>query len=224
MNPTRRTALVLGAGMGAASLLAALGKPRPADGNAPRLDLDKLFPNEFGPWRIDPAMTAFVRPAAAQAKRFGIYDQVLERSFIGAGGQSIMLSVAYGGEQSAGMQLHRPEVCYQAGGFEVRGTHAAVMPLDARQVPVTRLRAELPGRPEPITYWTLLGGVVVADAGSFRLRRLSFAARRELVDGMLVRVSSIDPDAARAYAVHQAFAADMVRAMAPADRAKVVGA
>ena len=223
MNPTRRTALVLAAGMGAASLLAALGKPRPADGNGPRLDLDKLFPNEFGRWRVDPAMKAFVRPAAAQAKRFGIYDQVLERSFVGAGGQAIMLSVAYGGEQSAGMQLHRPEVCYQAGGFQVRDTHAAMMPLDTRQLPVTRLRAELPGRLEPITYWTLLGGVVVADASSFRLRRLSFAARRELVDGMLVRVSSIDPDTTRAYALHQAFTLDLVRAMPPADRVKVVG-
>ena len=224
MNPTRRTALVLAAGMGAASLLAALGKPRPADGSGPRLDLDKLIPHEFGPWRVDEAMKAFVRPAAAQAKRFGIYDQVLERSFVGAGGQTVMLSVAYGGEQSAGMQLHRPEICYAAGGFEVRDTHAAVMALDARQLPVTRLRAELPGRPEPITYWTLLGGVVVADASSFRLRRLSFAARREAADGMLVRVSSIDPDGARAFALHQAFAIDMVRAIAPADRAKVVGA
>jgi EpsI family protein len=224
MNPTRRTALGLAAGMGAAALLAALGQPRAVHGSAPRLDLDKLFPSEFGLWRLDAAMKAFVRPAAAQAKRFGIYDQVLERSFVGAGGQTVMLSVAYGGEQSAGLQLHRPEVCYQSGGFEVRDTHAAVMPLDALQVPVTRLRAELPGRPEPITYWTLLGGMVVADASSFRLRRLSFAARREVVDGMLVRVSSIDPDAARAYTLHQSFALDMVRAMAPADRAKVVGA
>jgi hypothetical protein len=65
---------------------------------------------------------------------------------------------------------------------------------------------------------------VVADASSFRLRRLSFAARRKVVDGMLVRVSSIDPDAARAYAAHQAFALDLVRALAPADRAKVFGA
>jgi EpsI family protein len=209
--------------MGATSLLAALGQPRPAAGNGPRLDLDKLFPNAFGRWRLDGSLSAFVRPAAAQAKRFGIYDQVLERSFVGPGGQTIMLSVAYGGEQSAGLQLHRPEVCYQSGGFAVRDTHAAVMPLDALRLPVTRLRAELPGRPEPITYWTLLGGMVVADASSFRWRRLSFAARREVVDGMLVRVSSIDPDAARAFALHQAFALDMVRAMAPADRAKVVG-
>jgi hypothetical protein len=56
------------------------------------------------------------------------------------------------------------------------------------------------------------------------LRRLSFAARREVADGMLVRVSSIDPDAARAFELHRAFTQDMVRAMAPADRARVIGA
>ena len=131
---------------------------------------------------------------------------------------------ALGSEQSAGLQLHRPEVCYQAGGFEVRDTHTATLALDDRRLPVTRLHAELPGRPEPITYWTLLGGMVVADASSFRLRRLSFAARRDVADGMLVRVSSIDQDTARAFELHQSFAQEMVRAMASADRAKVVGA
>jgi EpsI family protein len=96
--------------------------------------------------------------------------------------------------------------------------------LDARSLPVTRLRAELPGRPEPITYWTLLGGVVVPDASAFRMRRLAFAARREVADGMLVRVSSIDPVAERAYARQAVFVRDMVRAMNPEARAKVVGA
>ena len=69
----------------------------------------------------------------------------------------------------------------------------------------------------------MLGGVVVADAGSFRWRRLAFAARREALDGMLVRISSIDPDADRAYELHRRFAEDMVGAMMPADRAKVIG-
>jgi EpsI family protein len=224
MNVTRRTAMGMAASMVVASVLAAVGKPRHAEGAGPRLDLDRLFPSRFGPWRVDEAMKAFVRPASAQAKRFKIYDQVLERSFLHDGGQAVMLSVAYGSEQSAGLQLHRPETCYQGGGFDVRDTHPAMLKLDDRQLAVTRLRAELPGRPEPITYWTLLGGVVVADASSFRLRRLSFAARREVADGMLVRVSSIDPDAARAFELHRAFTQDMVRAMAPADRARVIGA
>jgi EpsI family protein len=223
MNPTRRTALTMAAGMGAASLLAAFGRPRPPDDSGPKLDLDRLFPSRFGHWRVDERMNAFVRPAAAQARRYQIYDQVLERSFVRDTGHGVMLSVAYGREQSAGLQLHRPEICYEGGGFTVSDTHAAVLTLGERAVAVTRLRADLPGRPEPITYWTLLGGMVVADATRFRLRRLSFAARREVADGMLVRLSSIDPDSPRAFAVHQAFAQDLVRAMAPADRARLIG-
>jgi hypothetical protein len=133
MNVTRRTAMGMAASMVAASVLAAVGKPRHAEGAGPRLDLDRLFPSRFGPWRVDEAMKAFVRPASAQAKRFKIYDQVLERSFLHDGGQAVMLSVAYGSEQSAGLQLHRPETCYQGGGFDVRDTHPAMLKLDDRR-------------------------------------------------------------------------------------------
>lgn len=223
MNLARRQALLLCAGMGGAAALAALAKPsRRADGAA-KIDLDRVFPSEFGAWRADKVSAAFVRPAKQQGKRYQVYDQVLERTFVDAQGLRIMLSVAYGSEQSAGLQLHRPEVCYRAGGFEVSSTRAAVLKLDRQLLPVTRLQAELPGRPEPITYWTILGSEAVADASAFRLRRLSFAARREVLDGMLVRVSSIDPDAARAHVLQAHFADELVRAIAPQDRAKVIG-
>ena len=224
MNPSRRTALLAFAAMAAAAGLAAYGKPRRhVDVNAPKVDLDSIFPSRFGTWRLDTASQAFVRPSAQQGKRYGIYDQVLERTFVNARDQRVMLSVAFGSEQSASLQLHRPEVCYRASGYEVRGTHAATLQLVERRLPITRLQAELPGRPEPITYWTVLGGAVVADEGSFLIRRLSFAARRELLDGMLVRISSIDPDAAGAFELHRVFAEDLSLALAPANRDKVIG-
>jgi EpsI family protein len=224
MNPTRRQALVVFAGMAGAAGLAALFKPRRRnDADTPRIDLDGMFPSRFGAWHVDAAMQAFVRPAAQQGKRYRIYDQVLERTFIDDRGRRVMLSVAFGGEQSASMQLHRPEVCYRASGYEVGDSQAAVLQLGDRPVPITRLKAVMPGRPEPITYWTVLGGAAVADDGSFQLRRLRFAAQRELLDGMLVRVSSIDPDAARAFALHQQFALALSQALAPADRDKILG-
>ena len=224
ISPARRKALVLAASMGAAAALAALGKPVPHDdASAPALDLDTLFPREFGDWHVDAASEAFVRPAAQQGKVYKIYDQVLERSFVNSQGQRIMVSAAFGREQSAGMQMHRPEVCYPGGGFKVEGVEAVQLTLAGQVVAATRLHAFLPGRSEPITYWTLLGGVVVTDSTAFRLRQLSFGLRRRLLDGLLMRVSSIDAQPARAYALQSQFADELVRAMRPAERVKVIG-
>lgn len=222
MSPARRKALVLAASMGAAAALAALGKPVPHD-DGPAVDLDTLFPREFGDWRVDATSEAFVRPAAQQGKAYRIYDQVLERSFINSSGQRIMVSAAFGREQSAGMQMHRPEVCYPAGGFRVEGVESVRLTLAGQAVAATRLHAFLPGRSEPITYWTLLGDAVVADGTAFRLRQLSFGLRRRLLDGLLMRVSSIDAQPARAYALQSRFADELVRAMRPAERVKVIG-
>ena len=224
ISAVRRKALLLAAGMGAAAALAALGKPVPHDaGSAPAVDLDTLFPREFGDWRVDAASEAFVRPAAQQGKVYKIYDQVFERTFINSKGQRIMVSAAFGREQSAGMQMHRPEVCYPAGGFKVEGVEPVQLALAGQTVAATRLHAFLPGRSEPITYWTLLGDVVVTDSTAFRLRQLSFGLRRRLLDGLLMRVSSIDMQPARAYALQSQFADELVRAMRPAERVKVIG-
>jgi EpsI family protein len=223
ITPTRRKALMLFAGMGGAALLAALGKPARNEDSAPGIDLDTVVPRQFGDWRVDAASEAFVRPARQQGVAYRIYEQVLERTFVNSKGQRIMLSAARGRAQSAGLQMHRPEACYPGGGFKVDGLEAVQLTLAGQAVAATRLHAHMPGRSEPITYWTVLGDVVVTDAAAFRLRQLSFSVRRQLLDGMLVRVSSIDPDPARAYALQSQFADALAQAMQPAARVKVFG-
>ncbi len=222
--PTRRKALLLAVSMAATAALASLGKPVPdADAAATAVDLDTLMPREFGDWRVDAASEAFVRPAVRQGKLYKIYDQVLERTFINSKGYRIMVSAAFGREQSAGMQMHRPEVCYPAGGFKVEGVEPVQIELAGQAVAATRLHAFLPGRSEPITYWMLLGDAVVTDSTAFRLRQLSFGMRRRLLDGLLMRVSSIDAQPMRAYALQSQFADELVRAMRPPERVKVIG-
>jgi EpsI family protein len=152
-----------------------------------------------------------------------MYDQVLERTYLDGEGHRVMLSVAYGRQQSVGLQMHRPEVCYRAGGFHVQGIRAGQIRLGGRTLPVTRLFASLEGRPEPITYWRLLGDEVVADESQFRLRQLSLGARREIPDGLLVRVSSIDADVPAAYRIQERFVRDMAAAMDPVQRRRVLG-
>jgi EpsI family protein len=207
--------------MGVTALLGMAMRPRRlADAGAP-LELQGMFPVRFGSWQEDKVAAAFVRPADELANR--LYAQLLERTFVDAQGRRVMLSVAYGREQASGLQLHWPEVCYRYGGFSVHGKHLAAVSVDGKDLPVTRLVAELPLRPEPVTYWSVLGHERIPDANTFRLRQLAYAVRREIPDGLLVRVSSIDPLAERAYALQAAFIDELLRAMAPPDRLRVIG-
>ena len=224
IDRSRRDAVALVAVMGGVSALAAIAEPVAIVGNADeKTDLDRMFPTEFDDWRVDEVSRAFVRPTVRGGKQYGVYDQVLERTFIDGAGHQIMLSVVYGREQSRPLQLHSPENCYRASGFEVHASQRAMLKLGGRSVTVTNLEAELPGRLEPVTYWTVIGGEPVVDQTSLRWRRLTFAARRQVPDGMLIRLSSINMDPAAAFELHRRFADSMLRAMTPEHRAQVVG-
>lgn len=199
--------------------------PRPqaqaqARANTP---LEQLFPGEFGPWRLDPAAAALIRPAFERARQFQMYDQVLERTYMDDAGRRIMLSVAYGRQQSVGLQMHRPEVCYKAGGFKVANIEPGNLTLLGHAVPVTRLFASLEGRPESITYWRLLGNEVIADEARFKLRQLSLGSTGGIPDGLLVRISSLDNDPPRAYQLQAEFVQAMAQALTPAQRQRVLG-
>jgi EpsI family protein len=153
-----------------------------------------------------------------------MYDQVLERTYIDREGRRLMLSVAYGRQQSVGLQMHRPEVCYRAGGFQVQDVVPATIQVAGRSLPVTQLQAHMDGRAEPITYWRLLGQGVVTDDSSFKLRQLSLGLHGRVLDGLLVRVSSIDRDTEGAHRLQARFADQMARAMTAAQRERAFGA
>lgn len=221
MNLRRRDALGLGAAMLGTAALAAWARPRAADPAGVRLA--DVFPTSFGPWRLDPAMALFVRTNDRNGKPYAFYDQVLERTYVDDRGARIMLSAAFGNEQSTALQLHRPEVCYRASGYRVADVHAATLALPGVALPVTRLHASRPGRSEPITYWTIVGGEPVADRAGAVERRIRFALQRRLPDGLLVRVSSIDDRSDRAWALHASFAAALADGVAPAQRQRLLG-
>ncbi len=184
--------------------------------------LESLFPVEFGAWRLDPSAVAPIRPAFERARQFQMYDQVLERTYVDPQGRRIMLSVAYGRQQSVGLQMHRPEVCYRAGGFAISEVKAHQLAVNGQTLPVTRLLASMPGRPEPITYWRLLGDQVITSESGFRLGPWRWGGG-VLMDGLLVRVSSIDTDRIAAWQVQADFVTQLAAAMSPAQRRRVLG-
>lgn len=224
-SPARRRALAFVATMAGALALAEASRPRRVvDKARTGTPLDAMFPRDFAGWRVDPSEEAFVRPADDAGRAYGIYDQVLERVYTRASGERVMVSAVYGSEQSTALQLHRPEVCYAASGFRVSDVHGATLHLDEVALPVTRLMAAMPGRPEPATYWTLLGDRPVADAGDFQWARLANGLGGHIPDGLLVRLSSVARDAPAQHALQASFALALRRAMSPAHRTRVFGA
>ena len=222
---SRRLALGFGVAMGATALVTALRDPRKAGAPAaPALNLDGVFPKLAGQWTLDRYGDVFIRPQDPSTKVYGVYDQVLERIYLGADGSQVMLCVAYGGRQSDGLHVHRPENCYRGAGFEVSGLTRIAMVLADRTVPASRLLARRPGRTEPITYWTLFGERVENDPREANWLKLRAGLRGQVLDGMLIRVSSIDNDVARAHRLQAAFADALVRAIDPGYRTRVIGA
>ena len=53
MNASRRKAIVVLAGMGAAAALAKVGVPTKKIADTWETDLEKMFPTQFGDWQVD---------------------------------------------------------------------------------------------------------------------------------------------------------------------------
>ena len=190
-----------------------------------RVDLETMFPKAFGDWMVDTRQPVQLVSPDTQALLDKLYNQVLTRTYVHQrSGQRIMLSVAYGGDQSDGTRAHRPEICYPAQGFEVIASHEAQLQAEGGAIRVRQLVARQGGRIEPISYWVTVGDRIALGPGEQKLAQLRFGIAGYIADGMLVRISNIDRDAPKSWALHQDFFAGMTAAMAPPVLARVIGA
>ena len=186
-------------------------------------NLELAFPKTFGDWRVDDRMPVVLPAPDVQAKLDEIYNQVLTRSYVSSTGERIMLSVAYGGDQSDGTRAHRPEVCYPAQGFQILSSESANLAIEGHSLHVRRLFAKQGSRDEPITYWVVVGDKVATSSTEQKLAQLRFGIRGYIPDGMLVRVSSIDSDVPHGLRVQERFVADLMHVMPAALRPRIFG-
>lgn len=191
-----------------------LGKP----------DLEVLFPKEFGTWRMDVRAGMVLPSPQTQALLDSIYNQTLSRTYVNADGYRIMLSVAYGGDQSDATRAHLPEVCYPAQGFQITANERSQLVLDDRPVAVRHLMSRYGTRNEPITYWLVVGDRVTTSRTDQKIAQFRLGLKGLIPDGMLVRVSSIDVSAAQGYKEQEAFLHDLASAIPEAARDRLFGA
>ncbi|MBB3119605.1 exosortase-associated protein EpsI, B-type [Pseudoduganella violacea] len=193
-----------------------------ADGRPPVV-LEQAIPSRFGDWEEDKHQIGAVVNPTTQAEIDRIYAQTLARTYVNRKGERIMLSIAYGTDQSDNLSVHFPEGCYGGQGFAVGPTVRGTLQTGAGTVPVARLTASLNGRIEPITYWVVVGEQSVDSSWQLKKAKLAYALKGLIPDATLMRVSSISADSERAFALQQQFVNDLLAAQPPAARRHFAG-
>jgi EpsI family protein len=225
MNRKLFASAVLGVAMAVTSALTgALTPTQRVAAAQDRFSLDGMIPERFGNWRVDKSIAPLTPDATQKELIATLYDQTLARTYVNDAGQHVMLSIAYGGDQSKQLQLHLPEVCYVAQGFDMVEDNKAELATHYGSVPVKRLVARQNARNEPITYWVTIGDRAVASGLGQKYQRFLYGLSGRIPDGMLVRVSTIAADKTDAYRVQDRFVNQMLDALPPRSRARLLGA
>jgi EpsI family protein len=189
----------------------------------PRIDLEAIVPKEFANWREETRQAAPVVNPERQAHLDQLYSQILTRTYVDSNGYRIMLSIAYGGNQSDSLQVHLPDTCYPAQGFQLWGKTTGKMSTPFGEIPIQRIFTVLDQRREPVTYWITVGDRSVEPNIQKKLVELSYRLTGKIPDGLLFRVSSIDADEQSAYAVQDRFIGQLLEAAGPDARKHLAG-
>ncbi len=189
-----------------------------------REKLADIVPQAFGEWSVDRSIIPIPPSPDLQASIDEAYDETLALTFRNKQGQRVMLSLAYGRNQHKGMNIHRPDVCYPAQGFKVvQGNSLGTIQAAGQSIAVTRLVAAAGSRNEPITYWLLVGDKITHFGYGQRAVAMRFGLQGTIPDGVLVRVSSIDQDNEAAFRLQERFIRDLLTAVNPAQRPRLLG-
>lgn len=185
----------------------------------------ETIPNDFGNWVYVPERAGRVVNPVQEEELMKLYSETVAKTYIHKPtGRSIMLSIAYGRNQSTDVQIHTPEQCYPSQGFRVDGRqdHDIITPYGVLKA--VRMTTSLGGqRKEPLTFFLRVGDKVARGSKERNLARLSMAIHGYLIDGMLFRVSEISNDAESSFVLQDQFIKDLLSKISDQDRDRLIG-
>jgi EpsI family protein len=189
------------------------------------VQLSTQVPERFGTWQVDRALVPVLPDPRLQSTLDATYTQVLARTYIDTQGRRVMLSIAYGDDQSSdATAVHRPEFCYRGQGFQVEDAGLAAIELPDHVLTTQRLIGRLENRLEPITYWITLDETATLPGMGRKLQQLRYGLRGYIADGMVMRVSTIGIEPAVAFKLQAEFVTQLHAALPEALRARYFGA
>ncbi|MFN4266256.1 MAG: exosortase C-terminal domain/associated protein EpsI [Aquabacterium sp.] len=183
----------------------------------------QLMPAQFGDWiKVENMSSAVVNPVQAEMLD-RIYSETVAVGYMNrANGRLMMVSLAYGRDQSTDTQLHTPDMCYPSQGFRVEGHSKHKIDTPWGLLPAIQLQTVMGQRKEPLTYLVRTGDQVTDGSLQRNLARLALAARGYKMDGLLIRVSEVSRDD-DALQVQEQFLKDWFAAMSDDVRAQFIG-
>ena len=220
----RRRDVLIGAVCLAGSAGALALTPRRRVSLMPDRRLELTAPLTFGTWS-GRNVTDLVAPKIPGSLESKLYNQTLERVYTDAvTGSEVMVLLAHGDTQSNELQLHRPEVCYPAFGFEVSSSREIGVTLAMGvRLPARALVADAADRRENIVYWTRLGEYLPTSENQQRLDRVKTALDGVIADGLLARFSLVAQDSGAALSLVENLISQFVAAVAAARRPALIG-
>ena len=184
--------------------------------------LEKILPGRIGNWTFASNSGLVVPPEDQLAQ--ALYSQLVTRVYTSATSTPIMLLVAQSASQTGILQIHRPEFCYTAGGYELSPSspHQVSLPPDGA-LPAVSISASMRGFTEQIVYWTRVGKHLPQSWPQQRLAVAFDNLRGIIPDAVMVRVSTYGNDKAAALAEIDEFIRAMIASIVPSARRVFIG-
>ncbi|QGP78189.1 exosortase C-terminal domain/associated protein EpsI [Sphingobium sp. CAP-1] len=217
----RRRLVLSGLLAGAAGIALAL-RPRAADQKVTPGTIERIVPLTIGRYRYVSASGLVVAPQSEL--REATYADVLARAYSAPGERPVMLLIAYGSAQDAGLAVHRPEECYPAVGFDISPVRTVPLsgpvPAGSRACFLTARRDD---RVEHVYFWVRVGSVFPTSPVEQRLAIVRDNLAGRLPFGLLARLSVIGGSADEALAIAEQFNAAMLNGIDAAGREVLLG-
>lgn len=213
---TRRH-LLMGAALTTISAAAFVREPRATKAPLKAGELESLIPTQIGQWNFETRSGLVLPPDDPLSK--SLYSDVLTRVYVSEDRPPVMLLIAYSNTQNGMLQVHRPEVCYPAGGYTLSETQTKTLDITPEiHIPARFFSAESASRTEQVMYWTRIGNESPTSWIDQRAAVVRANLKRVIPDGILVRTSTVLADYASAEPVLKEFVSAMVRHLPPRGR------
>jgi len=187
---------------------------------------EQIIPSSFADWAQVPdgSNTLIVNPQQQEALD-NLYTQIVTRTYVQQRtGRRLMLSLAYGDNQTFSKLLHRPESCYSSQGFKIQALHAEQILANGHKIELQRMTAQVSDRQEQVSYFIRIGDRVISGPPhNANLARMHMGLKGYIADGLLFRVSEISDDGKSSHQLQNQFINDLLKVLSPSQQAMLIG-